>query len=248
MFWHGESSMDHYSDFRPEVHDSDGLCISHAGGEWLWRPLSNPNVVRSSAFADNNPRGFGLLQRDRNFSSYEDLEANYHLRPSAYVETLGNWGKGFVRLVEIPTPDETNDNIVAFWQPEASPAPGEPMEFEYKLHWFLQDHIKPPAGHTVATRLGRSKTHEPDLQRFIIEFDSPYLHNKPEDPSVEAVVSVDTGAKLVHQALQKNKYNGSWRVAFSVRPDGSNKPVELRCFLRKDPHVLTETWSYCWNP
>lgn len=248
MFWHGENSSNHYSDFRPEVHDSDGLMIAHAGGEWLWRPLNNPDVVRSSAFADNAPRGYGLVQRDRNYSSYEDLEANYHLRPSAWVETIGNWGKGFVRLVEIPTPDETNDNIVAFWQPEFPAAPGEPMTYEYKLHWYIGSDIKPPAGFAIATRIGHSKTHEPDLQRFIVDFDSPYLHNKNEDPEIEAVISVGNGAKLVHQALQKNRFNGSWRLAFALRADGSRQPVELRCFLRKAPHVLTETWSYRWNP
>lgn len=247
MFWHGENSPDHFGDFRPEVHDSDGLAISHGGGEWLWRPLNNPKALQSSAFADQNPRGFGLIQRDRQFTSYEDLEANYHLRPSAWVETVGAWGKGFVRLVEIPTPDETNDNIVAFWQPEYLPAPGEPIVFEYKLHWFM-DQLKPPAGYAIATRTGRSKTHEPDLQRFIVDFDSPYLHNQPDDPAIEAIVSVGAGAKLEHQALQKNWANKSWRLAFSIRPDGSGQPVELRCFLRKAPHVLTETWSSRWNP
>ena len=248
MFWHGENSSNHYADFRPEVHDSDGLMIAHGGGEWLWRPLSNPEVLHSSSFADQNPRGFGLIQRDRNYSSYEDLEANYHLRPSAWVEMIGTWGKGFVRLFEIPTPDETNDNIVAFWQPEFPAAPGEPMDFEYKLHWFIGQDVKPPAGYAIATRVGHSKTHESDLQRFIVDFDSSYLHNKPEDPDVEAVVSVGPGATLVHQALQKNRFNGSWRLAFALRADNSKQPVELRCFLRKKVNVLTETWSYRWNP
>lgn len=247
MFWHGENSADHHGDFRPEVHDSDGMLIAHGGGEWLWRPLVNPRNVRSSAFADENPRGFGLLQRDRSFNSYEDLEANYHLRPSAWVEPVGNWGKGSIRLVEIPTPDETNDNIVVFWQPEAQPAPGEPLEYEYKLQWCL-DQIRPPAGYAIATRIGHSKTHEPELQRFIVDFDGPYLHNQPADPSIEAVVTVGTGAKLANKTVQKNPHNGSWRVAFALRPDGSGSPVELRCFLKKAPHVLTETWSYRWNP
>ena len=177
MFWHGEISTDHFGDFRPEVHDSDGLMISHAGGEWLWRPLDNPKTIQSSAFADQDPRGFGLVQRDRQYTSYEDLEAKYHQRPSAYVETIGSWGKGFVRLVEIPTPDETNDNIVAFWQPEFLPPIGEAIVFEYRLHWFL-DQVKPPAGTVIGTRTGRSKTHEADLQRFIIDFDSPWLQRQ----------------------------------------------------------------------
>jgi glucans biosynthesis protein len=247
MFWHGENSNDHYGDFRPEVHDSDGLMISHAGGEWLWRPLNNPKEIHSSAFADQNPRGFGLIQRDRHFTSYEDLEASYHLRPSAWVETIGQWGKGCIRLIELPTPDETNDNIVAFWQPEFLPPPGEPLVFEYRLHWFL-DQVHPPSGYTVATRCGRSKTHEADLQRFILDFDSPYLHNQGDDPAIEAVISVGSGATLTHQTIQKNRFNKTWRVAFSIKPDGSGQPVELRCFLRKSPHVLTETWSYRWNP
>lgn len=247
MFWHGENSQDHHGDFRPEVHDSDGMFIAHGGGEWLWRPLANPRVLRTAAFADENPRGFGLLQRDRAFASYEDLEANYHLRPSAWVEPVGAWGKGAVRLVEIPTPDETNDNIVAFWQPENQPAPGEPLDYEYKLHWCM-DQIRPPAGYAVSTRTGHSKTHESDLQRFIVDFDGPYLHNQPSDPTIEAILSVGAGAKLVHKTIQKNPHNGTWRVAFALRPDGSATPVELRCFLRKAPHVLTETWSYRWNP
>ena len=247
MYWHGENSGCRFDDFRPEVHDSDGLMIAHGGGEWLWRPLTNPKSVATASFADQNPKGFGLLQRDRHFSSYEDLEANYNMRPSAWVEPIGDWGKGCVRLVEIPTHDETNDNIVAFWQPEVLPAPGEPIEFEYRLHWFLKG-INPPAGYTIATRKGRSMTHEVNLERFLVDFDGPYLHNQPDDPAIKAVISVGPGATLMNQTVQKNHYNGSWRVAFALRPDGSGRPVELRCFLEKPPHVLTETWSYRWNP
>ena len=247
MFWHGEGSSDHYGDFRPEVHDSDGLLLAHGSGEWLWRPLTNPTVIRSAAFADVNPRGFGLLQRDRDFSHYEDLEASYQKRPSTWVEPVGNWGRGAIRLIEIPTPDETNDNIVAFWQPETLPAVGEPLVLEYRLHWNM-DQIKPPSGATLATRIGHSKTHEPELTRFVVDFDSPYLRVRGGDFPAEAIVSVGEGAKLEHQSIQKNTANGSWRVAFALRPDGSGRPVELRCFIRRAPHVLTETWSYRWNP
>jgi glucans biosynthesis protein len=250
MFWHGEASPSREGDLRPEVHDSDGLLLERGSGEWLWRPLVNPTGVRVTCFNDENPKGFGLVQRDRDFSNYEDLEAAYHLRPSTWVEPVGAWGRGAVRLVEIPTPDETNDNMVAFWVPEKLPAAGEPIEFEYKLHWFIegQGGKKPPSGYTVATRIGHSKTHEPELERFWVDFDSNYLHGRGMDPSIEAVVSVGEGAKLVHQSIQKNSYNGTWRVAFAVKPDGTGKPVELRCFLKREPHILTETWSYLWNP
>ena len=247
MFWHGENSASHHGDFRPEVHDSDGLMMFTGASEWLWRPLSNPKSTRVAAFSDENPRGFGLIQRDRNYESYQDLEAHYHLRPGAWVEPIGNWGRGTVRLAELSASDETNDNIVAFWVPDRLPPVGEPIEFEYKLHWF-SDQIRPPAGFAVATRSGHSQTHEPELQRFVIDFDGPYLRQQKADPAIEADVWVGAGATLAYRTVEKNPYNPTWRLAFGIRPDGSGRPVELRCFLKKPPHVLTETWSYLWSP
>jgi len=250
MFWFGENSGDHNGDLRPEVHDSDGLMMERGTGEWLWRPLTNPKTIQVASFVDENPRGFGLVQRDRRFESYEDLEACYHQRPSTWVEPIGKWGAGDVRLVELPTPDETNDNIVAFWVPAKLPAIGQPLQLEYKLHWFIegQGGRKPPSGYTMATRIGHSKTNEADLARFWVDFTGPYLNAQRSDRDMSPNISVGPGATLVHQSLEKNPFNGSWRVAFALKPDGSGKPVELRCFLQKPPHILTETWSYLWNP
>jgi len=247
MFWHGENTNEATDDFRPEVHDSDGLLLFTGAGEWLWRPLTNPRSTRVAAFSDRGPRGFGLLQRDRNFEDYQDLEAAYHMRPSVWIEPVGDWGRGSVRLVELNTPDESNDNIVAFWVPENQPAPGEPLQYEYRMRWFV-DQIRPPAGQAIATRHGRTKTHESDLERFFIDFAGPFLNNQGPDPTIEPVVTVGDGAKLVNAIVQKNPYNKTWRVAFAIKPDGTGRPVELRCFLRKSPHVLTETWSYLWQP
>jgi len=247
MFWHGKNTNTNYDDFRPEVHDSDGLMIYTGAGEWIWRPLTNPASPRVAAFSDENPKGFGLIQRDRQFEDYQDLEAFYHMRPSAWVEPVGRWGRGSVRLLELHGPDETADNITAFWVPEALPQPGEPIELTYRLHWFL-DQIHPPAGYTAATRLGRTRTHETELERFVVDFDGAYLSKQGPDPLIEPVVTVGAGAALVNATVQKNPFNGTWRVAFAISPDGSGRPVELRCFLRKAPHVLTETWSYLWQP
>ncbi|MBW8781469.1 MAG: glucan biosynthesis protein [Verrucomicrobia bacterium] len=250
MFWFGENNSNKDEDLRPEVHDSDGLLMERGTGEWLWRPLNNPKAIRSVSFSDENPRGFGLVQRDRRFESYEDLEAHYNERPSTWVEPIGLWGAGSVRLVELPTPDETNDNIVAFWVPAKLPPIGEPLKFEYNLHWFIegQGGRKPPAGYAVSTRIGRSHTNEADLVRFWVDFDGPYLNAQKSARDMSANISVGSGATLVHQSLEKNPFNGTWRVAFALRPDGSGRPVELRCFLQKPPHILTETWSYLWNP
>ena len=250
MFLTGENDHRVRDGFRAELHDSDGLLMLMGADEWIWRPLANPAFERTTSFLDKSVKGVGLMQRDRTFESYQDLELGYESRPSYFVEPKGDWGPGRVELIELSTPDETNDNIVAFWVPEKLPAVGEPIEFEYKLHWFIEGTggKKPPAGYAVATRLGHSKTHEPELERFWVDFDGPVLHNHSADSAVEAVVSVTAGASLVHQSIQKNTYTGSWRVAFAIKPDGTGRPVELRCFIKREPHILTETWSYLWNP
>ena len=245
MFWHGENSGTTNGDYRPEVHDSDGLLVLHDTGEWLWRPVDNPKQVTMAYLAAENVRGFGLLQRDRNFDHYQDLEAHYHQRPSVWVEPVGDWGRGSVVLTELPTADETMDNIVAFWSPEKCPAVGAPYEFEYDLHWLTDLGKRPPAGYTIATRpstvMGR-----PDLKRFVVDFAGPVLGRHGE--GVEGLVSVGPGATLEGVNTQRNHNDCSWRLAFELKPDGSGKPVELRAFLRKDDNVLTETWSYRWQP
>ena len=139
MFAFGENQPGR-DDYRPEVHDSDGLSIQLGDGEWIWRPLVNPRRLLVTSFGTTNPRGFGLMQRDRSPTSYEDPEALYERRPSAWIEPVGNWGAGRVELVQIPTPDETNDNIVAFWVPQALPAPGKPLDIAYKVHWQARGH------------------------------------------------------------------------------------------------------------
>ncbi len=247
MFWHGKNSNNSFNDFRPEVHDSDGLMLFTGAEEWIWRPLTNPGATQVASFSDQNPKGYGLIQRERRFESYQDLEAFYHMRPSAWVEPVGLWGKGSVRLVELHAPDETYDNITAFWVPDQLPPPGEPIELTYKLHWFI-DQIHPPAGFVAATRLGRTATQETDLERFVVDFDGAYLSKQGPDPLIEPVVTVGEGAAFVNSTIQKNPFNGTWRVAFAIKPDGTGRPVELRCYLRKPPHALTETWSYLWQP
>jgi glucans biosynthesis protein len=246
MFLHGENTGWSRTDFRPEVHDSDGLLIHTGAGEWLWRPLGNPASVRASAFADTTPRGFGLLQRDREFAHYDDVEANYHLRPSTWVEPVGDWGQGSVRLVELHSPDETNDNIVAFWVPARLPAPGEPLDYEYRLHWFGGDSSRPPGGYVASTRQGAVMDH-PERRRFVLDFAG--LNEAETEPAIEAVVSVGEGARLIAVgSVIRIAPTGTWRAVFEVAADGTGRPVELRCFLRRDLKTLTETWSNLWTP
>ena len=185
MFLHGENTGWSRDDYRPEVHDSDGLLVNTGAGEWLWRPLTNPNGARVSSFQDRSPRGFGLLQRDREFAHYDDVEANYHLRPSAWVEPVGDWGPGAVRLLEFHTVDETNDNVVACWVPAALPAPGQALAYAYRLHWMSALAGKPPAGYAVSTRQGAVLDHPgaPPVRRGL---------RRPSSPSTVIAISRST--------------------------------------------------------
>ena len=163
-------------DFRPAVHDSDGLAIQNGRGEQIWRPLSNPTDLQVSAFVDNNPRGFGLMQRQRDFRAYEDLEARYEKRPSAWVEPIGDWGEGAVHLVEIPTSTEINDNIVAFWRPRnPTRAKGE-YTYTYRIHWGAQIPKPLPLAQVIATRIGAGPE---ETRLIVIDFAGENLKGVP---------------------------------------------------------------------
>jgi glucans biosynthesis protein len=249
MFFRGEGTDRFLDDFRPEVHDSDGLLMATGHGEWIWRPLDNPTRLRVSSFRDTNPRGFGLLQRDRNFDHYQDLESVFEKRPSAWVEPLGDWGKGVVQLVEIPTDADWNDNMVAFWVPDERAKAGKEWRFEYRIYFSLEKPGLPPVGRTYATRVGRGGVGgviEPNKRKFAIDFVGGQLKELSVDTPVAAVVSASLG-EIDNQSVQKNGFIDGWRVFFELQPDG-NAPVELRCFLKHGDDALTETWSYLWDP
>ncbi len=244
MFFFGENTPRHFEDFRPEVHDSDGLLVHFAGGEWLWRPLDNPTRINANSFATTDPRGFGLLQRDRSFASYQDIETRMELRPSVWVEPQGDWGAGHIELVEIPTTTELVDNVVAFWVPDAPLQPGKALAFAYRLFWSGDDVQRPPAGRAVATRRDRGTV--PGGYRFVIDFDSERLRAVPVDRPPTGVVTAGPGidaGEVLDQHVVKNPATGGWRLSFQMKPKRSG-PIELRGFLTENGDVLTETWSY----
>jgi glucans biosynthesis protein len=262
MFFYGETRNTRPADdFRPEVHDSDGLLLATGTGEWLWRPVDNPRSLRFASFETTNPAGFGLLQRDLDFADYQDPEARYGNRPSAWVAPKGSWGEGRIELVEIPSPNEFNDNILAFWIPGKLPAPGQPVAFAYTLGWYkpAPGDGRPPGARVTATRTSAGRDER--TRRFLVDFAGPGLaaFSAGKDKGLTAVVSVAEGAKLVEQQLERIPATGAWRLSFLVNfdPQGTlgkvlpNKrppPVELRAFLKAGTNAVTETWSYAHQP
>lgn len=245
MFFYGKDRGRPAGHWRPEVHDSDGLLIHSANGEWLWRPLVNPDRLLINSFQVDGLRGFGLLQRDRSFGAYEDLEARYELRPNAWITPVGNWGKGHVKLVQIPTHNEYNDNIAAYWLPGTLPPAGQPIELAYRVHVQSDDPVPAARGRTTATRLGNGDA--AGVRRVVIDFEGGALKQLGATADVKPVVWVGADGELVQQNAFKNAVTGGWRLAFQLKQQKA-KPVELRASLQHNGETITETWSYLLLP
>ena len=243
MFLFGANQPSKVLNYRRELHDSSGLAIHAGNGEWIWRPLNNPKHLSVSNFAVENPRGFGLLQRGRDFSHYEDLDDNYHKRPSAWIEPQGDWGKGSVDLVEIPTADETNDNIVAFWSPDTLPEPLKPFDFAYRLHWTMDEAALHPADSAWAQQTLRSTgdvkqsnlIRQPDGSvAYLVDFEGPSLKALPENAAVRSQVSVGDNAELVENNVRYNPETKGWRLTLRLKVKDPSKSTELRAALVQD--------------
>ena len=243
MYLFGANQPSKVLNYRRELHDSSGLAIHAGNGEWIWRPLNNPKHLSVSNFSVENPLGFGLLQRGRDFSHYEDLDDNYHKRPSAWIEPQGDWGKGTVDLVEIPTADETNDNIVAFWSPDTQPEPLKPFDFAYRLHWTMDEAALHPKDSAWAQQTLRSTgdvkqsnlIRQPDGSvAYLIDFEGPSLEKLPADAAIRSQVSVGDNAELVENNLRHNPETKGWRLTLRLKVKDPSKSTELRAALVKD--------------
>jgi glucans biosynthesis protein len=252
MYQTGENDRRVANDWRPEIHDSDGLSMWSGKGEWIWRPLVNPAGVRVNSYADENPRGFGLLQRDREFNNYQDDGVFYHRRPSLWITPKSKWGAGAVQLVELPAADETFDNIVAFWNPTNKPEPGDEMLMSYRMHWSSQPPNAPPLGQAIATRTGIGGVIGQPRRyfswRFAIDFVGGELAGLPKGAQVQPVITASRGQIEITSARPLEPVGG-YRTMFDVKPtDDSLEPIDLRLYLRSNGQPLTETWIYQWIP
>lgn len=241
MFWFGASDRAGQDDYRPAVHDSDGVQMLTGGGARLWRALANPALLQISAFADDAPRGFGLIQRSRAFDDFEDAEARYELRPSAWVAPRGDWGQGNVVLVEIPLASEFHDNIVTYWQPGDVLAAGIRREFAYDLGFGAAVGDDFPVARVRQTRSGLAINAE-GVRSYFVDFDLGLFDGQPDPVAV-----VEASAGIVeHAQLQRLPAEGVIRLAFQFRPEGAEL-AELSARLDGPEGALSETWLSRWT-
>ena len=248
MYWFSDRDKAFQIDWRPEVHDSDGLALWTGANEHIWRPLIDPEGINVSSFFDNNPKGFGLMQRERSFGQYLDA-VHYERRPGLWVEPMENWGKGSVQLVELHTEEEIYDNIVAMWVPEEKARAGSSHRLHYRLHWASTEPFEMPLARCVSTHIGRggepaNRPH--DVRKFVVEFRGGNLDKLPPGAVPEAVLTTSRGKiSSVATELVPDGVPGHWRTLFDLGDlAGAESPAEIRLFLRHFGETLSETWIY----
>jgi glucans biosynthesis protein len=242
MFYFDAGDRGGIDDFRPAVHDSGGLAIQTGQGERLWRPLSNPRDLQVSSFSDTNVRGFGLLQRKRDFSAFQDLEAEYEKRPSGWVEPIGDWGEGQVQLYEIPARNEYNDNIVVFWRPKEPLQPKREYTYTYRLHWTGSE----PAGQELGRFLLSRQGANDGKRLFVLDAVGKPFEKLPADAQVRGEVSANKG-QIRNVVTQPNPHTGGWRLSFQLDPE-KEAVIELRARILRGNDALSESWVYRWTP
>jgi glucans biosynthesis protein len=239
----GPNDRRNVDDARPAAYEVSGLQILNGHGEWLWRPLHNPETLQISAFLDNNPRGFGLLQRERDYAAFQDDDQHFELRPSLWIEPIGEWGPGAVQLIEIPSDSEVNDNILAYWRPKTPMAAGSEVALAYRQFWCWAPPERPPLASVAMTRIGRGASGR--RRRFFVDFTGDILGNGPISdfkPTLTASPGTIQGLRVLPYPERR-----TMRVSFDLDP-GNENASELRLVLEAGKKPISETWLYRWTP
>jgi glucans biosynthesis protein len=246
MFFFGPNGRHNVDDYRPEVHDSDGVLMVNGRSEILWRPLANPSRLQISAFLDSGPRGFGLIQRNRDFGSYQDVEAAYERRTSLWVEPIGDWGRGAVALIEIPSESEIHDNIVAYWAPREPIAARSEFSFAYRLYWCQEAPLPGNIVRVVATRSGRATLREPSpIRLFVVDYGA--ADPSPADEAIDPTATVSASAGNIDKVVVvRHPGTNGWRLTFQLDPEDAEL-IELRASLEFPDRRPAEIWVYRWT-
>lgn len=248
MFWYGENTHPKPLDFRPEVHDSDGLLIEQASGPMIWRPLDNGKDLRHSVFSIEGVKGFGLQERDRDFKNFEDLEAKYHDRAAVWVEPIEGFGRGKLHLIEIPTGEETWDNVVTLWEPDIQPTAKEPLRFAYNMKWLREKEHE--MAKVVSSRWGEAVATMkiPNDYVYVVDFTKGKpAAGKAADWVPDIQINITGDAKLLDKRVMLNPETGGWRAFFKLDIPPTTKLLELTCDLLDDKQPLSERWDYQWR-
>ncbi len=247
MFWYGKGKHKAVADWRPELHDSDGLAIETGTGERIWRPLNDPTGVVTSTFVDRDTKGFGLLQRDRRFEDYLDDKLFYEKRPSVWVEPLDPWGEGAVQLIEFHTDDEISDNVVAYWTPKDGFKAGQSYRYRYRLSWVEDIPFPATLARAIASWQGiggdpTSWDKRPvGVQRFVIDWEGEGLAGMTRYDGIEPVVTISRGNIIKAYTHEIVGQHARWRTVFDIQADGAER-VDLRAYLKRGNSAMTETW------
>ncbi len=241
MYFFGSADASRQDDVRPNVHTSTGMLIWNGLGEWLWRPLINPERIQYSAFSDRSPKGFGLMQRKREFADYQDIDARFGDRPSIWVEPVGDWGEGTVDLIELPTRSEIYDNVVAFWRPKTPLAEIASHHFRYRLHWCWEPPVRSTQAYAAQTRVGAIK----DARQFVVDFVSTSSCNGCNVAPFTADVRTG-GGEIRNVIVRQVPATGAQRVTFEFRP-GRTEQTDIRCELKQNGQAVSEIWVYRWT-
>lgn len=249
MFVFGENSARKFGDWRPEVHDSDGVLIHRGENDWLWHPMENLPGRFHKSFQTEAIEGFGLLQRDRNFAHYKDLEANYEKRPSAWVTPQGEWPDGKIVLYTFETISEATDNVTLFWKPDLEADYKGPLDLSYKISLRLKD-----PNHTLAkvveTRIGH-RTLDASARTLLLEFARPEAITPEEIPMLKAKFETPGLEQLEPPVIQYNSIENRIRLFVNVRTpeaEASYQNYDLNAQLFHEDAPVSEKWSYTWNP
>ena len=255
MFLYGENSQHNtHDDFRPEVHDCDGLLICGNNGEWLWRPLINPKNLFVNSFQGDHPRGFGLFQRDLDFDHYLDLEARLDIRPSLWIVPEADFGGGHVELVQIPSDKDINDNIVCYWVPAKKINAGDFMEFSYVLNWLSAKDFHPPMANVTGVRY--MILEKENIIKIFIDFQGAELLEL-EEGALTPDLSISKGFAISDCRVERNGVTRGFRIVFKINRENKKSfkdfvvtepAIELRAALKKGDHFVSETLSFAIEP
>jgi glucans biosynthesis protein len=276
MYLYGENASNHFNDkIHPEIHDSDGVLLNTSKGDWIWRPLSQATLFQIYNFADENPKGFGLLQRDRDGTHYQDLNMQYNIRPSVWVTPKGNWGKGSVVLAHRPSNDVNNDNVALFWHPAQTPKAGERMDIDYTITFYMNDAQLPPLAYSRETWLINNppppappqpalppgqkpppalpappapKPGDTTPVMFITDFVGNGIENIPANQPPYLYLHCDPPeTKIRESSVEKVGYDNSWRATFTIIPFKHNVPTEIHCRLMKSDKPDAQPLTEEWT-